>query len=190
MNNSKRENFHAHSGPPPVTDARPSLAERARTLMQIGGHSSLATMSKKHPGYPFSSLMPYALDDEGRPLFLISQMAMHTKNVRDEPRTTLLVTEDSAAGTPLGAARISLMGLTRQVPADEQAAVAERYLTWHPEARQWAGYGDFAYYRLEPIDIYFVGGFGVMGWMTADEYRAATPDPVELARAARGDTSR
>ncbi len=178
MNTNKNDNFHGASGAPAMEGKGPSLAERARTLMQAGGHSSLATLSKKHAGYPFTSLMPYALDEQGRPLFLISQMAMHTKNIKDEPRTTLLVTEDSTAVTPLGAARISLMGLTNEVPEDEVSLVADHYLARHPEARQWAGYGDFGYFRMEPMDSYFVGGFGVMGWITAEDYRAADPDPL------------
>jgi len=28
------------------------------------------------------------------------------------------------------------------------------------------------------VDIYFVGGFGVMGWVTASEYSQALPDPL------------
>jgi len=34
------------------------------------------------------------------------------------------------------------------------------------------------------VDVYFVGGFGVMGWVAAPEYSQAQPDP--LADAAAG----
>ena len=40
----------------------PSFAERARTLMHSGRIGSLSTLSRKQPGFPFGSLMPYALD--------------------------------------------------------------------------------------------------------------------------------
>ena len=53
----------------------PSFAERARTLMHLGRIGSLSTLSRKQPGFPFGSLMPYALDDQGRPIFLVSTMA-------------------------------------------------------------------------------------------------------------------
>src|SRR5207245_999829 len=51
-------------------------------------------------------------------------------------------------------------------------------------ARYWKDFSDFSYFRLEVAGVYFIGGFGVMGWVTEAEYRDAAPDP--LAQAARG----
>jgi putative heme iron utilization protein len=31
---------------------------------------------------------------------------------------------------------------------------------------------------MDVIDVYYVGGFGVMGWVTAPEYSHAQPDPL------------
>ncbi len=76
---------------PPVPE--PSFAERARTLMYLGRIGSLSTLSRKQPGFPFGSVMPYGLDDHGRPIFLISTMAMHTQNLQADPRASLLVTQ-------------------------------------------------------------------------------------------------
>src|ERR1035438_8524756 len=74
----------------------PSFAERARTLIQSSRIGSLSTQSHKQPGFPFGSLMPYALDGEGRPIFLVSTMAMHTQNLQGDPRASLFVTELAA----------------------------------------------------------------------------------------------
>ena len=63
----------------------PSFAERARTLVYLGRIGSLSTLSRKQPGFPFGSLMPYGSDSQGRPIFLISTMAMHTQNLQTEP---------------------------------------------------------------------------------------------------------
>ena len=63
----------------------PSFAERARTLMHLGRIGTLSTLSRKQPGFPFGSLMPYALDGQGRPVFLMSTMAMHTQNLQADP---------------------------------------------------------------------------------------------------------
>ena len=70
----------------------PSFAERARTLMYLGRVGSLSTLSRKQPGFPFGSVMPYGLDEVGRPVFLISTMAMHTQNLQVDPHASLLVT--------------------------------------------------------------------------------------------------
>src|ERR1039457_1764596 len=69
----------------------PSFAERARTLMHSGRIGSLSTLSRKQPGFPFGSLMPFALDVQGRPIFLVSTMAMHTQNLQADPRARLFV---------------------------------------------------------------------------------------------------
>lgn len=143
--------------------------------MQVGGFSTLATMSQKHEGYPFGSVMPYAVDGSGSPIFLISQMATHTKNLRAEPRATLLV---AASAGSLGAARISVMGEVAEVPGEERETVAKIYLARHPESKQWAGFGDFGFYRMTVKDVYFIGGFGVMGWVSADDYAVVQPDTI------------
>src|SRR6202035_5360288 len=103
-----------HAGPSAASDqpapAETSFAERARTLMHLGRTGSLSTLSRKQPGFPFGSVMPYGLDGEGRPVFLISTMAMHTQNLLADPRSSLLVTQPDAGGDPLGASRITLLG--------------------------------------------------------------------------------
>jgi heme oxygenase (biliverdin-IX-beta and delta-forming) len=76
----------------------PSFAERARTLMHSGRIGSISTISRKQAGFPFGSLMPYGLDKQGRPIFLISTMAMHTQNLQADPRASLFVTEPDASG--------------------------------------------------------------------------------------------
>ena len=94
----------------------PSFAERARTLMHSGRIGSLSTLSRKQPGFPFGSLMPYGLDDEGRPIFLISTMAMHTQNLQADPRASLFVTEPDTSGDPLGSSRVALIGNAHPSP--------------------------------------------------------------------------
>ena len=92
-----------HAGPPRADDApavpEPTFAERARTLAYLGRTGTLATLSRRHPGHPFASVMPYALDDAGRPLFLISSMAMHTQNLEADARASATWRATSAPAT-------------------------------------------------------------------------------------------
>ena len=120
-------------------------------------------------------MMPFAADDLGRPIFLISNMAMHAQNLQQDERASLLITQPGVIGDPLGAARLTLIGPVRVVPAAE---VRDLYLSSHESARYWQDFTDFSYYRLEVEGVYFIGGFGVMGWVTAAEYAAAAPDPL------------
>jgi heme iron utilization protein len=169
-----------HAGPGPGTPdvPEPSLAERARTLALLGLIGSLSTQSEKFPGFPFGSMMPYAPDDFGRPIFFISSMAMHTQNLRRNPRASLLIMQPDVSGDPLGAARLTLLGDAQEVAAEE---VRERYLARHENAKFWQDYSDFAYFRLEVSAVYFIGGFGVMGWVAAVDYAGASPDPLAAA---------
>jgi putative heme iron utilization protein len=172
-----------HAGPgPSVPDVpEPSLAERARTLVSLGRIGSLATHSRKFAGFPFGSVMPYAADQLGRPIFFISTMAMHTQNLHQDARASLLITQPETEGDPLGAARVTLIGTAAEVPAAE---VRDLYLSRYENAKYWQEYTDFAYQRLEVTGVYFIGGFGVMGWVAAEEYAGAQPDP--LAESAPG----
>ena len=156
----------------------PSLAERGRTLAAIGRVGSLSTQSRKLPGFPFGSMMPFAVDHLGRPIFFISTMAMHTQNLQQDGRASLLITQPDVSGDPLASARLTLVGTAAVAPADE---VRDLYLSRYENARYWQEYTDFAYYRLAVEGVYFIGGFGVMGWVAAEEYAAAAPDPLAEA---------
>ena len=171
-----------HAGPPRASDEptvpEPTFAERARTLAYLGQTGSLATLSRRHPGHPFASVMPYALDADGRPLFLISAMAMHTQNLEGDARASLLITQPGWTGDPLAAGRLTLMGVAQRVPAAEMPSARTAYLARHERARYWADFDDFSWWRLDVADLYFVGGFAAMDWVTAAEYGRARPDPL------------
>jgi putative heme iron utilization protein len=175
---------HAFTGPALPQPAEPTHAERVRTLLSLVPVATLSTLSRKHSGFPFGSLMPFALDSAGRPTFLVSNMAMHTQNLKADPRCSLFVTQTATDGDPLGAARATLVGNAEPVPEHDLASVREKYLARHENSRYWVDFSDFSFFSLQPIDIYYVGGFGVMGWVESRDYEQATPDP--LAEAAPG----
>jgi putative heme iron utilization protein len=147
-----------------------------RTLLTAERVGTLATHSAKHPGWPFASVMPYALDEQGAPVFLISGMAIHTQNVLADPRASLLVMQSGGDADPLGAPRATLLGNVTRVETSD--ALRSAYLDRHPSARFWIDYSDFSFFRLDVTDLYFVGGFGVMGWVTAANYSSAEADPL------------
>ena len=122
--------------------------------------------------------MPYGLDDHANPVFLISTMAMHTQNVQADPRSSLLVTQPHTIGDPLGASRVTLLGNILPVPAPEVAKARKLYLARYADSKYWVDFGDFSFHRMDVVDVYYVGGFGVMGWVSASEYYSAQPDPL------------
>ena len=176
----KHAGTSAASDQPTVPE--PSFAERARTLMYMARIGSLSTLSRKQPGFPFGSVMPYGLDEHGRPIFLISTMAMHTQNLQADPRASLLVTQENAGDDPLGASRVTLMGNALQVPEAEVAEARKLYLARYANSKYWVDFEDFSFYRMDAVDVYYVGGFGVMGWVSDSDYEQAKPDPLADAK--------
>ena len=175
---------HARSGAQRPEIPEPTLAERARTLLYLGRVGSLSTLSRKQSGFPFGSVMPFALDQHANPIFLISTMAMHTQNLQADPRSSLLVTQLDNGGDPLGSSRITLIGNVLSIPEAEVSEARKLYLERHAESKYWVDFKDFAFYRMDVVDVYFIGGFGVMGWIPVSEYCVSEVDP--LAEAAPG----
>ena len=105
-------------------------------------------------------------------------MAMHTQNLQADPRASLLLTQPDAAGDPLGASRVTLVGNVLPIPGPEVAGARELYLARYANSKYWVDFEDFSFYRMEIVDVYYVGGFGVMGWISAVDYRSARPDPL------------
>ena len=49
--------------------------------------------------------------------------------------------------------------------------------------QSWVDFDDFAFYAMSVVDLYYVAGFGAMGWVEASEYSAAPPIPWSTSRA-------
>ena len=103
---------------------------------------------------------------------------MHTQNLQANPRASLLVTQEATDGEPLGASRITLVGNVLPVPGAEVAEARELYLARHANSRYWVDFEDFSFYHMNVVDVYYVGGFGVMGWVSAIDYDRSQPDPL------------
>jgi heme iron utilization protein len=145
------------------------LRAGAEALLRGRRYGLLSTMSAAVPGYPFGSLASYAVDPEGRPVFLFSELALHTQNAAADPGVSLTVFDPSVEERPQTAARVTVIGDLAPVPEEEDAAARALYLERHPEAKGYSQFGDFALYRLSVRAIYFVGGFGTAGWVLRAE---------------------
>ena len=134
-----------------------------RRLLRLGGAGALGTHAVSAAGYPFVSSLPYGLDEACRPVFLVSGLAEHTRNLLADPRASLLVLEGE--GWRLDQARVTLLG--RVLPLEPGEAIRTRYLRYRPEAADYLALGDFRFFRMEPERARFIGGFGRMGWVDA-----------------------
>ncbi len=166
----------------------PTHAERSRTLIAQAAVATLATLASERTdvaGHPYGSLVTVAADGEGRPLMLLSSLAEHTQNLAARAEASVLVSEAIGPGAdPLALGRVTLLGRCARLEGGEALAARAVFLARHPRAAYYADFKDFAFWRLEPSSLRYIGGFGRMSWVAADDYRRASPDP--LADAAAG----
>uniref|UniRef100_A0A1J3HMM7 CREG-like beta-barrel domain-containing protein n=1 Tax=Noccaea caerulescens TaxID=107243 RepID=A0A1J3HMM7_NOCCA len=164
----------AHALPPPALAVR-NLLEQARFAHLC---TVMSKMHHRREGYPFGSLVDFAPDRMGHPIFLFSPLAIHTRNLLAEPRCSLVVQIPGWSG--LSNARVTLFGDVYPLSEDEQEWAHKQYIAKHQHgpSEQW---GNFHYFRMHNIsDIYFIGGFGTVAWVDVKEYEALQPDKIAV----------
>ena len=145
------------------------LAQVTHQLLRENSVGSLATHSLKHSGFPYNSVMPYAVQPTGDPIFLISALATHTRNLKSNPKASLLIADNRA--DPLASARGTLIGTVERVGSETVDAAKSVYFESHPKSRQWGGLHDFAIFQMNIVEAYVVAGFGSMGWVPLQQFR-------------------
>lgn len=170
---------------PAETEARRNAeaedpAAHARTwLLQVPSGTLCTTTARRGlEGYPFGSVVPFALDPSGLPVILIAGIATHTANLVREPRASLFVQEPGLEGDPQKGWRITVMGRWEEVAADapELGELHARYVERVPWAEGYLQTHDFSYWRMTSCDaVRYIGGFGKIAWLPGD---AILRDPL------------
>lgn len=151
-----------------------------RLLVQQQQNGVLCTAHHALAGWPFGSVVPYALASDGDPLVFLSDIAEHTHNLRTDGRASLFVADPAAAQKPQAGARVTL--LARAVLPDDAARTTAEdcYFARFPAARAMRQAHGFQVWRLEIDAVRWIGGFGSMGWFDRAAWTGA-PDPLAKA---------
>ncbi len=167
-------------------DSAYDATNTAKKLLREGRSGALATLMPGS-GDPYCSLVNVATAADGAPLLLLSRLALHTKNIAADPRVSLLLDERNASkileGDPLEGARIMLMGT---LTTTDDVLARTRYLARHPDAYMFAGFGDFAFYRMEIARTHLVAGFGRIDDVAPKDLLTDVSDAAELMAAEAG----
>jgi heme iron utilization protein len=142
-------------------------AQEARQLLRTHRYGVLSTLSKKYNGHPFGSIIQYLVDQDGSLLILISNLAEHTKNIINDARISL-ITHDQNNSNILTQGRVTVIG--NALPEPDRELVALRYIRYFPEASTYLAMQDFSFYRIQPMAIRFISGFGKIHWLNMDNY--------------------
>mgnify|MGYP001765236702 FL=1 len=133
-----------------------SAVATSRLLVREARTAAMSTIARR-TGHPFGSLVTTACEPDGTPIVLLSTLAAHSRNLAEDPRASLLFVEGTL-GDPQQGGRVTLVGTLERIADD--AAQRRRYLTRNPDAALYAGFADFAFYRLDLEDCHLVAGFG------------------------------
>lgn len=172
---------------------RLNIFEKTKTVTSVCTSGTLCTVSSHEgiEGSPFGSFVDYVLDDEGNPVLLMNEMSMHTINIQQNALNgetnggslvtlfTQLDADTSSINKGQDVSRVSLTCRVEKIPdtAEDMDAIRMRYSLTHSYADQVMDSPKFAFYRLLPEKIYFVGGFGVNSkWVDVEDYKTASPD--------------
>ena len=147
-------------------------AQHARQLLAGRLHGVLSTHSLEHAGYPFGTLVPYVLGQDGLPVLLLSHLSQHTKNIDADPRCGLIVVAEGD-GDVQQLARLSAVG---NLAGDTGHADAERYFRYFPASRDYFEQLGFRFYRFEPLRFHWNAGFATARWFGSD--RISAPNPL------------
>lgn len=155
-----------------------------KTLLREARAAALATVMPD-TGDPYCSLVSVASDADAAPLLLISRLAIHTQNLLADARASLMI-DERKEGDPLQGARVMLMG--RFTPTGH-AAARRRYLARQPEAEVFAGFADFAIYRMQIERAHLVAGFGRIVDLSPADILTDLTDADSLLAAEEGATA-
>lgn len=154
----------------------------ARRFLRAQSQGVLSTLSQRLAGFPFGSVAPFILDHAGRPVILISTLAEHTKNIDADPRVSLIV--QPFADDMQNTGRATVLGRAERLP--DKDTLGPRYLRYFPQAQGYFAMHDFSFYRIEPVRIRWIGGFGKIHWVEPptyllDEFPLAAQEDAILA---------
>jgi heme iron utilization protein len=146
-----------------MATGEPSPTTATRRLVQAADRATLATALPGTDGsWPYASLVLVAADYDASPLLLISTLAEHTKNLKQDPRASLLFDGTQGLDDPLTGARATVLG---ELQPDGDPARLRRFVSRHPSASLYAGFKDFSLFRMQVTRAHLVAGFGRIHWI-------------------------
>ena len=153
-----------------AAQADDDYATAAAKMMKTHKVGMVATIQNDAP---FLSVMPFSLTEKGHPVVLISDLAVHTANIKKNGKASLLVQQPDKEGNVFNGARVTLVGEFKKADDAQRRALRAVYLRRHPDAALFVDFGDFNFYVLEVKKVFFIGGFGEIGWVDLDDYEKA-----------------
>jgi putative heme iron utilization protein len=167
------------TAPVPDFDAKSA----AKMLLRSVRSGALATIDR-NTGHPFGSLVNVATDSDGSPLILVSRLSTHTANLESDSRASVLLAA-AGKGDPLAHPRLTVLGRFVQIAREQpdEPRLRRRFLMRHPRAELYAGFADFAFWRLLIASAHINAGFARAADLAAADVITNISDAEDLIEA-------
>tara|TARA_B100001559_G_scaffold250550_1_gene214030 strand:+ start:425 stop:1303 length:879 start_codon:yes stop_codon:yes gene_type:complete len=169
-----------------------SPAKNAANWLQTVHQGTLSTISIKDEikGFPNGSIVPFALDKDGKPFILVAEIATHTANMINSNKASLFLSDPEAKGDPQSSWRISVIGQMKrviperkmdkftsevsdaslQISDEEEKIMLARYIERVPNAKSYLMTHNFCFWKMDEIKaIRYIAGFGKICWIDGSE---------------------
>ncbi|MCY3412468.1 MAG: DUF2470 domain-containing protein [Candidatus Heimdallarchaeota archaeon] len=148
----------------------------ASQIIHSHSYGILSTLSVDMEGFPFGSVVPYMVDTAGELIILISDIAQHTKNIKNDNRVSMTIVQPSKTAVNVQSrGRVTFLARASPIEDKEYEAISKQYSRYFPESTSFFEAHGFRYYRLHLERIRFIGGFGKIFWLDRDEYISNHP---------------
>jgi heme iron utilization protein len=162
---------------------RAELGLCIRQMMRASRSATLSTRLPNADGWPYGSLVTLAMDIDASPILLFSTLSDHTRNLEADNRASLLFEQASNLSNPQRGPRVTVLGKIRRTNKPEHA---QRFLARHPEAKMYAGFEDFGFFRMTIDRAHWVGGFAKAQWLSGRFVSSDAKAAKAIAKAAPG----
>jgi putative heme iron utilization protein len=147
----------------------------ARVLREILQKQDVAALGTLHEGEPSVSMVPYVVLTGGRFAIHVSDLASHTRDMREHAGVSLMIVAPEAAGVPPQArARVTIQGSATEVGRSgaDHAAMKTAYVARFPQSEGTFGLADFSLFGIQPRSVRFIAGFDQAVTLTPEAFQA------------------
>ena len=158
----------------PIRETDDDARALARQLMADAQFAAVAVLEPE-TGMPLVSRVAVAVEADGSPFVLASDLSGHSRALARDGRASLLFGEPGPKGDPLTHPRVTVIGRIEKLERGDPQHVARRdfWLKKHPKSKLYVDFSDFHFWRMKVERANLNGGFGKAYELTAEDLRRA-----------------
>jgi putative heme iron utilization protein len=129
--------------------------------------------------YPFGSVVPYVVSTDASQIIIqVAQIAEHYKNLKTNPKSTLLIVDPFGMHEPMKYPRATIFISWHEAQALNRDLAKEQFQKVIGENIPPDIEPSFSYFIGEIEKIRWIGGFAKVGWVSKQDYSNAQEDPI------------